>query len=104
MGLHEFDHLGCPEDHRGSEECGQFQYIHRSLREFSETPKAQRFLLSSTEGSDCNADASQLRGYIRRLKGNIDSGRDSSHFISAASMHAHFAELGTQALNNLLRS
>lgn len=99
MGLLEVYRLGCPGNHQGSRECGQVQYVHRTVRDYLETPEVARIIQETTEGNDFNPNSSLLRGYIRRLKGNIDHGRSASHFMTAAFMYAHFMELQTKGPN-----
>jgi hypothetical protein len=99
MGLLEVYRSGCPGDHRGSPQCGQVQYVHRTVRDYLESPEIKKYLVIHTRDSDFNANTSLLRGYIRRLKANIDHGRITGHFVTAAMIHAHFMEVQTEKSN-----
>jgi len=95
MGLLEVPICCSKHDHRGREFCGPVQYLHRTVRDYLESPEVKAFLLQQTHGTGFNPHNSLLRAYVRRLKAYVDFGEIPMRYFIAAMTHAYFVELET---------
>lgn len=79
------------------------EYLHRTAREFVESPPIWKKILGYTAETDFNADASLLRSYICQIGSHIGSQVESDiytlqniiNLATVAMLHAYFADSAT---------
>lgn len=85
--------------HDGSAEEARVEYLHRTAREFIESPPIWNKLLGYTARTEFNADASLLRSYVCQIYNQIEDRTSGfgnvGEFAYMAMLHAHFADAAT---------